>query len=209
MIDITIASICNIDEIIYDRYLSLMPIDTKSDISRYRQRDDRYRTLLGKVLLRNYLNQYTNFKLSDIDKTLYNRPYIKNSDIDFNISHSGKYVICAFTKYDSIGIDIEELNPNINIDEFNSVFTNNELNFIKSTDDEVETFYRFWTIKEAILKANGRGFIADPKDIIIDYPNNTATFEKRVYYTFSSVLDDYIYSLASTELKSINIKNRT
>jgi len=208
MIDITIATIKDIDESKYSLYLSMLSSDMKKEVLKYRLKDDRKRTLLGKIILLNYLNRYTNFNLLNIERTSYNRPYIKNSSIDFNISHSKDYVICAFTQNNSIGVDIEALNLEIDIDEFRAVFSSNEFDFIKNANNKIETFYRLWTIKEALLKADGRGFIAEPKDIIIDMKKNRAIFEKRAYNLLSFNIDGYIYSLAFKKQAKINIKTQ-
>jgi 4'-phosphopantetheinyl transferase len=206
MIKINISTIKNIDNLKYNLYLSLLSKDMQKDILRYRLEDDRRRSLLGKITLLNYFNRYTNFNLVDIERTSYNRPYIKNSNVDFNISHSKDYVVCAFSKNNSIGIDIEALNFDININDFKSIFSRNEFDLIINSNKSIEIFYKLWTIKEAILKADGRGFIAEPKDITINIEQNRATLKNRIYNIRSFKIDEYIYSLAFVNDMKISIE---
>lgn len=206
MIKINISTIKNIDNLKYNLYLSLLSKDMQKDILRYRLEDDRRRSLLGKITLLNYFNRYTNFNLVDIERTSYNRPYIKNSNVDFNISHSKDYVVCAFSKNNSIGIDIEALNFDININDFKTIFSSNEFDLIINSNKSIEIFYKLWTIKEAILKADGRGFIAEPKDITINIEQNRATLKNRIYNIRSFKIDEYIYSLAFVNDMKISIE---
>ena len=55
-------------------------------------------SLLGRVLLAKGVEQMNcSFDKSDIKYTPYNKPYFDSIDVRFNISHSGKVVVCALT----------------------------------------------------------------------------------------------------------------
>jgi len=53
---------------------------------------------------------------------LYGKPYVENEAFKYNISHSGKYAVCAFADKE-IGIDIEN-NINVNLDVAKRFYTN-------------------------------------------------------------------------------------
>ena len=67
------------------------------------------------------------------------------------------------------------------------------------------------TIKEAVLKADGRGFSADPQKVIIQ--DNKAYFENRILSIKSKTIgEQYLISIASEFnsqilYKEINIKD--
>ena len=74
--------------------------------------------------------------------------------VNFNISHSGFKVVCAFANGVQLGIDIEKIEPK-NFDDFNSMFSTKEWNSIQSAENPLQSFFWFWTRKESIIKALG------------------------------------------------------
>ncbi|HEY5587437.1 MAG TPA: 4'-phosphopantetheinyl transferase superfamily protein, partial [Candidatus Paceibacterota bacterium] len=81
------------------------------------------------------------------------------------------------------------------IELFVSILTKKE--YLQLTAGEnVAEFIKIWTMKEAILKADGRGLFADINQIIID--NNTAYFDNIIWYIKSCTIDkQYQISIAS------------
>ena len=82
------------------------------------------------------------------------KPYLlEYPDFFYNISHSGDYAVCAAAD-SPIGVDIQKLRkPDMRIAERR--FTEDEYNYI--CKDEDRNFFRIWTRKESILKADGAG----------------------------------------------------
>ena len=96
----------------------------------------------------------------ELPETVYGengKPYFKDSDIHFNISHSGDYVVCALSPFET-GCDIEKKSENgLKVA---GRFAKREYDDImsKKTDEEkTELFYRYWTLKEGYMKATGLG----------------------------------------------------
>jgi 4'-phosphopantetheinyl transferase len=192
-----IANIKNLNKTKYEFYFSLLPRGMQEDVDRFKQEEDRHRTLLGKIILMNYLKKYTRFSLDDIQKDYYGKPNISDGSFYFNISHSKDLVVCAFSKLKPIGVDIEMVESNINIEEFFAIFSDDELELIKKSNDKSYTFYRLWTMKEAILKAYGKGFSSNPLDIELDLKNNSAKFKEKAYRLYIPMLKfGYICSVA-------------
>ena len=168
----------------------------KNKISKYKFKDDRYRTLAGKILLLKYLKKNTKYNLDNIFFTKYNKPYIKNFNLNFNISHAGRYAIAVFGEYEQLGVDIEDSINNIDIDDFKSVLSDYEFDKIKNSKSKLEDFYTLWTTKEAVLKADGRGITEKIEDVIIE--GDKAFFNKKKYYLNTFKIDTYIYTIAYT-----------
>lgn len=86
------------------------------------------------------------------------KPYIKNADIHFSITHSLTVAMCAVA--DSvIGIDAEEI-TDFNPDICKRFFSRAEREqiFASGDDDKIKnTFFRIWTMKESYVKMTGRG----------------------------------------------------
>lgn len=183
-------------ESIFEYFLNLMPSFIKTKTRRFRRWEDAHLSLFGNLLLLKSLKE-RGFKdqiLEDLNYTPYNRPFIREK-IDFNISHSGKYVICVSDDRSKVGIDIEHIVP-INIDDFKLQFTNSEFESINSTNNPYDQFYKVWTQKESVIKADGRGLNINLKDIKII--GNQAFIENNSWYLKElSVATGYTTHLAS------------
>lgn len=202
MIDIYIASIQKMNEHRYIEYLNLLPSFMQQEVTRYHQLSDRYRTLLGKIILHRYLQKHSNLSLDDVIKNEYGKPYIKEWDIDFNISHSGEYVVCAFNDEGKVGIDIEE-QKKIELEDLRTIFTSKEWHEIKTASNSIEKFYQFWTAKEALLKYLGTGFFNEVQHISVE--KEKLLFENQFYFYESLSYQGHTLSVVKPEAMS-NIK---
>jgi len=80
--------------------------------------------------------------------------------IYFNVSHSNELALFAFSMQKEIGVDIEYIRSDIEIDQIaQTLFSSPEKHSLDSlTDrDKLEGFYNCWTRKEAFIKAIGMG----------------------------------------------------
>jgi 4'-phosphopantetheinyl transferase len=123
----------------------------------YKQEADACRFLLGKMLLLKGMQQLhsATWSLDFLECDTYKKPYSKGN-VFFNTTHSGNYVLCAFSKDCRLGIDIESIGA-ISFEHFLSCFTPTEWQYIMGATDPLKQFYTYWTKKEAVIKADGRG----------------------------------------------------
>jgi len=136
----------------FQQALQKLPPFQQNKIQRYFRKADAYAGLFGKLLLIKHL-QGSVFTLDDLKYTAKHRPYLEGG-ADFNISHSERCVICAYCKEGRLGIDLEKIKP-IEQRYFLEQWTLEELQYIEK--EGLEAFYRCWTRKEAIIKADGKG----------------------------------------------------
>ena len=105
---------------------------------------------LLKDVLKNELN-ITNYELT-FNK--YNKPYLKNRNIYFNISHD-KNTTVLVTSDKEIGVDIEYYTYKESVmKKYYNEFEQQEI--INSNNKEYE-FTRIWVMKEAYVKMKGQG----------------------------------------------------
>lgn len=105
---------------------------------------------LLKDVLKNELN-ITNYELT-FNK--YNKPYLKDSNIYFNISHDKNTTILVISDKE-IGVDIEYYTYKESVmKKYYNEFEQQEI--INSNNKEYE-FTRIWVMKEAFVKMKGQG----------------------------------------------------
>ncbi|CAA6801264.1 MAG: Unknown protein [uncultured Sulfurovum sp.] len=203
MIDILIVNINEISQEDYENLFASLPPKMQVEVSRYTLKKDKQRTLAGKLLLLNYLTENTIFTLFDISKTSYQKPYIKNSNLSFNISHSGDYVVCACSKFNTIGIDIEDTSQQIEFNDFHEVLSGEEFQKILNATHSLKEFYRIWTGKEGVLKAEGKGLLGEIKEV--ELAKNTVFFKNKKYFIFSYSFNNYLLSMIYQNPKEIRV----
>jgi 4'-phosphopantetheinyl transferase len=144
-----------------------LPADIREKAGRFRRWQDAHACIFGKHLLMTALLEegFPN-NLSALQYNPYDRPCLPGAP-DFNLTHSGNRVACVVGRRGRIGIDIEELR-NLDIADLESQFTPGEWQSIYTSTDPTSTFFDYWTAKESIIKADGRGLSIPLNELHID-----------------------------------------
>ena len=148
-----------------DRLRATLSTEEKESIERYRFQRDRDVHILSRGGLRQILSRYAalapeklEFSVTPYGKPCLNSP--QSTDLRFSVSHSGGLVAWALSEGREIGIDVEQVRklPDF-LDIARTVFTPREREFLAELDGEERNraFFRFWTRKEAYVKARGKG----------------------------------------------------
>lgn len=76
----------------------------------------------------------------------------------FSLSHTHGFVACAVA-YEEIGLDVEASDRCMNFAVADRFFAAEEVRLLNATQPEqrIALFFRFWTLKEAFIKATGQG----------------------------------------------------
>lgn len=82
----------------------------------------------------------------------------------FNISHSGKYAVCALSEV-PCGIDIQEKKELRNHRIFEKILSEKEQDEVLFSTDQAAAFYKYWARKESFLKLTGQGITVDLRGI--------------------------------------------
>lgn len=190
-----------------NRFVSLLPNKMQKEVWKYRRWQDRYANLFGKlILLKGLLERgYPKNVLESIELTDFGKPYIP-SGIHFNISHSGESVICAFSEKTPIGIDIEEKKA-VDIYEFDGIFSDLEWNTLVNDPDPKENFYRFWTTKESVIKAVGKGLSLVLKEVMVTAFNNCTYKDINYNIRLLNIRDGYACAFASNCSQDYRVDN--
>ncbi|WP_113925698.1 4'-phosphopantetheinyl transferase family protein [Cognataquiflexum aquatile] len=181
------------------RHTGLLTGEELKKSERFVREQDKYSFLVSsvmkKILCGHYLGREP--KSVEFEVNEFNKPKIRNQEnIHFNTSHSGDWLVFIFSN-NPCGIDIEGINPDFDYKSILEMsFHPDEIDFIQKSNQPVNQFFKIWTIKESILKAEGTGLMDNLNELntLQDFtklPSNTDT-----WYTKSLLIEeDYWCSL--------------
>jgi len=151
----------NISEDMYKEFLNTVSQKRKEKIGKYKFQVDAKRSLFASLLVRYIACCKMNVRNENImfNNNIYGKPYLYGvEDQHFNISHSGKWVVCGWSTRE-IGVDVEVVDS-IDLDIAKKFFCESEYLSILNTNTEErnDLFFDFWTLKESYIKYKGCGF---------------------------------------------------
>lgn len=191
-----------------NKYLSsfdLLPDEMKRKALAHRRPIDRLTSLFGKLLLLEGLRRLDlhTYSLQKIRYNTAQRPYF-NSNIDFNISHSGNCIMCAVSSSFRVGLDVEKIHP-ILIDDFKNQLTDREWENVITSINPLYRFFNYWTRKEAAVKADGQG-LGHPL-ASFDVTTKAVCLQGRNWYLEEVCIDPcYVAHLATDKLLPKNVE---
>ena len=129
---------------------------------RYQKPADRHLSLVSKVLVRYLVAGMTGrhpaslcFSAND-----HGKPFVADlPDIHFNLSHSHGAAVCAVCRDTAVGVDVEDSGRQTNLSIADRFFSLPEAELVSRAtgDEQRKMFFDIWTLKEAYIKAVGKG----------------------------------------------------
>lgn len=95
------------------------------------------------------------------------------ASISFNVSHSGRHGLIALAGRGRLGVDVEQRNTRRDLDMLiDEALTAEEKSRLAGVDANRrrQLFFRIWTMKEALIKALGKGFSLHVSELEIPLP---------------------------------------
>jgi len=160
-----------------DFYKSLLSQTETKNYNRFYFLHHRKQYLVTRALIRTNIANYLGIAPKDVNFILnkYGRPEISPEqnliNLRFNLSHTDGLIMCGVTLNNDIGVDVEHINCNNNIDEFAKfALSSSEYEQLQllHPDHRKRRFLDFWTLKESYIKACGRGLDIPLKDFNIE-----------------------------------------
>ena len=140
----------------------------------FRQASDRWRLLLGRILLRHVLKVRYGIAAAGIAVSRRGRPFLEPpgvADLDFNITHAGAWVGLGVTRVGAIGVDIVAESELTDWEYLAEHFlAPDECREIQMAPPQSRRGLaaRAWVAKEAVLKAAGYGLEVDPRAVALE-----------------------------------------
>jgi 4'-phosphopantetheinyl transferase len=159
---------------------------------------DAERHIIGRALARRLVGHLLEVQPTALHfrEDTFGKPQIVDAQnsrgLRFNISHSGDLVLVALTLGREVGVDVEQIDPTVELEEIAAhMFCPGERDDLMSLppDQKLRGFFRCWCRKEAFIKASGKG-LAMPLDqfdvalrraepVVVAAPRADATEQKQ------------------------------
>jgi 4'-phosphopantetheinyl transferase len=149
-----------------------LPAEEAARAARFHFEKDRLTYVVGRGRLRALLGAYLNRPAAELRFTTneHGKPALaadpSAGDLQFNVSHSGDWVVYAVTRGRAVGVDVEGERPLTSLEGIGRrFFSPREVAalFGLPESERRAAFFRCWSRKEAYIKAVGRG-LAIPLD---------------------------------------------
>jgi 4'-phosphopantetheinyl transferase len=111
-------------------------------------------------------------------RRLHGRPEVVGSTLNVSISHSGDRVAVALCADGPVGVDVEQVNPDVDGDSMlRFVLGDAErqaFSEVQGRQARLQAFFRCWTRKESVLKATGDGLRIPMSNVTLAAPHDRA-----------------------------------
>ena len=162
--------------------LGLLSADELQRANRFIFQQHRERFVAARAALRCILAGYLQIDASTLrfGYASHGKPYIplpdNPHDLRFNLSHSGGVALLALAVGIEVGVDIERIQTDfLYLEIAQQFFTAVEYAALSATDSvqQCETFFKYWTHKEAFIKATGVGLSLPPQQLEVSLQPDT------------------------------------
>jgi len=186
-------------EVVLAELAETLTPDERERVQRFRFEHHRQRAIASRGILRTLLGHYLQQLPAQL-QFCYNangKPDLRPTDgiapIAFNVTHSENLALYAFAVQGSVGIDTEAIKPVGLLPQLiERYFSLKEKALItaQSPQEQERHFFYYWTAKEALTKATGRGITdltqielaVSPTDIQVTYPQAAPNDRWQVHF---------------------------
>jgi len=133
--------------------------------------------------LKHILKEDYNYDLTELSYTKYKKPYIKNLNIQFNISHCKNCAVIVIDNQE-IGVDVETYDR-YDKKLLNKLFNNDEILQITTSSTPNKEFTKLWCMKESLLKCIGTGLKLNVTNVLDIQDQYTFEIMEKEHYLIS------------------------
>lgn len=117
----------------------------------------------GLELLKTMYQELTGKPMPPIAVTERGKPYFKEGNLYFSVSHTPRHAFCALAE-NPVGVDAEELDRNVNLKLAERILSPREMEQFECAENRRVALLTFWVLKEAAAKCSGEGLRGFPND---------------------------------------------
>jgi 4'-phosphopantetheinyl transferase len=176
-------------------YRKLLTDEERLAAERFHFLEDRRQYVIARALTRTVLSRYAEVppEAWRFIRDEFGRPHVAPDQRPpalpaFNISHTQGLIVCAVTRAPEIGVDVERVSSSrASLDIADRYFSPAEAGALREVppSQQSERFFHYWTLKEAYIKARGKGLSIPLAQFGFDFPE-----ERALAVSFDARLDD-------------------
>ena len=188
-----------------ERFLRLLDDVEQGRFAAYRQEADKRRFLTGRVLAKTVAAERLGIPVESVkfDATCedcgkpHGRPRIPGADLTLSISHSGDLIGVAATPSIPVGLDVETTTRRADEGLIEYALSPAETASLADlpAEERAAAFFVYWTRKEAVMKATGKGLRIPLKSITFSRHDEPA----RLVFSGDAALNPATTRLADLE----------
>lgn len=152
-----------------ERGLALLPPFLRPEVTRYHRFEDRMARLAARLLIRMGLRSLGLEGDSALEfwrREPQGRPFLLGGRAGISMSHAHPWTVAALTTNGGrVGIDVEMFQRPLDVDSILPYCSEAEAEHIRQAECPKESALHCWSMREAVLKADGRGLLA-PEEMI-------------------------------------------
>ena len=162
---------------------------------------DAERFILCRGLLRRILGDHLETDPADLsfEHNGNGKPFLTDTDLEFNVSHSRERLLIAVTAGRTVGVDIEFRRSGINMNAIaERWFAPEERDFFQTLENPQDGFFDIWAKKEAYVKALGIGIFKELAEFAVPLGTapNLPMIGKNGEWFFQTLEIDPVYAAA-------------
>lgn len=203
-------------------HLALLDEQEMARRARLRRDEDRNRLTAGVALTRLVLGRHLSLPPAAVPLTRrcpecaapHGKPRVLTAagddhEVQLSVSHSGARVVLAVRFGAAVGVDVELIDPAVDVEALaEQILSPDEWAGYRRAADPRTALLRYWTRKEAVLKATGDGLRVPMRDITVSPPDAEPALlgwrgrpgrERRVAMTDLPPGPGYVASLAALD----------
>lgn len=171
---------------LFNGAFNLLSADEQQRANNFYFKKHQRRFIVSHAMLRIILAQYAKIAPKNLSFSSHKngKPFLIDfPNIQFNLSHSGEAALVAISKDSPLGIDLEFFKKSSFAGIAKQMFSARENNILNNSSFSIKpmVFFKIWTQKEAVIKADGIGMNSFTKNFEVPVFTNEKNCELVAY----------------------------
>lgn len=174
---------------------NLLDITDGNKYHNFKVKSKKLELIISRIFLWEILGKYfiSNKKQMRLARDNYGKPFLffgmQKVSLYFNLSHAAGIMSCAVSRNHPLGVDVENVHREIKFDFVDYLSTEERESLASVQSSRKNHIYCLWTLKEAFLKADGRGLSVPLDSFGFSINDKTNNVENGIEIHFSNTFE--------------------